>query len=43
MDYASWADRTAEICRRCLENPLPLGIFLNVNFPAGSKGTASPG
>jgi 5'-nucleotidase len=34
MDYAPWAERAAEICARCLENPLPLGIFLNVNFPA---------
>jgi 5'-nucleotidase len=34
MDYAPWAERAAEICAHCLENPLPLGIFLNVNFPA---------
>ena len=40
MDYTFWAGRTAEVCRRCLENPLPLGIFLNVNFPATPpKGT----
>lgn len=35
MDYAAWARKALAICRETMANPLPTGIFLNVNFPAG--------
>ncbi len=35
MDYGFWAGQAGEICASVLDHPLPPGIFLNVNFPAG--------